>query len=64
MVNHWVAVDPPNPVAAADVNARDVLLARARRCGVERDRHPDIVAVDFYASGDLFDVVRELNGVT
>jgi len=26
-----------------------------------RGRYPNLVAVDFYATGDLLDVVRELN---
>ena len=48
---------------AAEVNATDVLLPRARRCADERDRVPNIVAVDFYSAGDLIEVVDELNGV-
>ena len=48
------------PKAAATVNEHDVLLSRARECGEARDRHPNIVAVDFYAMGNVFDVVREL----
>ena len=64
MVNHWVAVDPPNPAAAAEVNARDVLLPRARRCADERDRHPEHRRRRLLRHGDLFDVVRELNGVS
>jgi hypothetical protein len=63
MLNHWVAVDPPDPATAATVNAEDFLLARAQRCAAERKLTPNIVAVDFYSFGDLFDVVRELNGV-
>ena len=63
MINHWVAIDPPDPNVARQANSRDVLLARANRCADERDLVPNIVAVDFYATGDLFDVVRELNGV-
>jgi hypothetical protein len=63
LVNHWLTVDPPNPAVAAKVNAGDVLRERAAACREERGRLPNIIAVDFYASGDLFEVVDELNGV-
>jgi len=63
MVNHWITVDPPSRAVAAEANARDVLLTRAEECASERDHLPNIVAVDFYADGDLFDVVDKLNGV-
>jgi hypothetical protein len=63
MVNHWISVDPPTRAAAAGANARDVLLARGEACTSERGRLPNILAVDFYADGDLFDVVDVLNGV-
>ena len=63
LVNHWITVDPPSPTVAAEANARDVLLARAEACVAQRGRTPNILAVDFYADGDLFDVVDVLNGV-
>jgi len=40
-----------------------VLLARARKCAKERGHIPNIIAVDFWQSGDLIAVVDELNGV-
>ena len=64
LLNHWIDTSPaPRPSNAAVVNARDVLLPRARACERERDRLPNVVAVDFYATGDLLAVVDELNGV-
>jgi len=39
-----------------------VLLPRARECQAERAHLPNFVAVDFYDRGDLFGVVRTLNG--
>ena len=45
------------------MNAREVLLARARACERERGMLPNILAVDFYRSGDLFGVVDTLNGL-
>ena len=63
-INHWIETAPtPLPSNAEIVNARDVLLVRARKCERERGMLPNIVAVDFYRSGDLFGVVDVLNGV-
>jgi hypothetical protein len=53
----------PKPSNAALVNARAELLGRLRRCADERRHLPNIIAVDFYRTGDLFDVVREVNGL-
>jgi hypothetical protein len=65
LVNHWITTDPaPRPSNAAAVNAREPLLRRAQDC--ERIRHhvPNLLAVDFYRRGDLFEVVDTLNGVS
>ena len=45
------------------VNAYDFLLKRAEKCARERSRLPNIIAVDFYRTGDLFKVVKRLNGL-
>ena len=63
LVNHWIKVDPPSRAVAKDANGREVLLARGEECEAARGRRPNILAVDFYADGDLFDVVDTLNGV-
>ncbi len=63
-INHWIETTPaPRPSNAELVNARDFLLARARECQADRDHLPNVVAVDFYRSGDVLGVVRELNGL-
>jgi hypothetical protein len=63
-INHWIDTTPaPKPSNAAIVNAHDFLLARARQCQEERKRRANIVAVDFYRTGDLFRVVSTLNGL-
>ena len=46
------------------MNAYDFLLGRARDCARERNHVPNIIAVDFYRTGDLFRVVQTLNGLT
>jgi hypothetical protein len=63
-INHWIETTPaPRPSNAEIVNAHDFLLARARKCEDERGKLPNVVAVDFYRSGDLVGVVQELNGL-
>ncbi len=64
LMNNWVETTPtPKPSNAAVVNAYPFLLARARECEKERHHIPNIVAVDFYRTGDLLRVVDALNGV-
>jgi len=63
LINNWVNTDPaPRPSIAARVNAYATLLARARACQRMRRHLPNLLAVDFYKSGDIFRVVRTLNG--
>ena len=64
LLNHWITTDPvPLPSNAAQVNAYEPLLRRARECERIRDAFPNLIAVDFYREGDLFEVVDTLNGV-
>ena len=63
-INHWIETAPtPKPSNAVIVNAYDFLLKRAEKCARERSRLPNIIAVDFYRTGDLFKVVKNLNGL-
>jgi hypothetical protein len=64
LMNHWIETTPtPLPSNAEVVNAYDFLLARAKACRKQRRMIPNLVAVDFYRSGDLMRVVDALNGV-
>jgi hypothetical protein len=64
LINHWIETAPaPKPSNAEKVNAYDFLLKRAKQCQQERGMLPNLVAVDFYRTGDLLNVVRTLNGV-
>lgn len=63
LVNHWIEDVSPSIADAERLNARDFLLSRLRRCETERGLLPNLVAVNFYRSGNLFDAVDELNGV-
>jgi hypothetical protein len=62
LVNHWVNTSPvARPSNAQRVNPRDALLRRVRQCERVRGRPANIVAVDFYRTGDVVKVVGELN---
>jgi hypothetical protein len=63
-LNHWIDTTPtPRPSNAAVVNAYAFLLSRAEQCASERHHLPNIIAVDFYQTGDLLSVTDKLNGV-
>lgn len=64
LVNHWIGNPLPSEAESAAVNARAVLLDRARSCAEARGRPVNFLGVDFYNVGDLFDVVDTLNGVS
>jgi hypothetical protein len=64
LMNHWIETTPtPRPSNAEIVNAFDVLYKRADDLRKSRKKMPTLVAVDFYATGDLMRVVDALNGV-
>ncbi len=64
LMNHWIETTPaPKPSNAAIVNAYDFLLTRARLVRRVRGMMPNLIAVDFYATGDLLRVVDTMNGV-
>lgn len=61
LLNHWVTTGIPIREAAAVINSRTELLDRVDQCEAERGRLPTILAVDFVETGDLIEVVDELN---
>ncbi|MEA2418393.1 MAG: hypothetical protein QOE60_599, partial [Thermoleophilaceae bacterium] len=61
LMNHWSPPVAPSPAGSAVVNATETLIRRARVCRFVRGRWPTLVAVDMFASGGLFDAVRQLN---
>jgi hypothetical protein len=63
LLNHWITRASPSRVDAAVLNDYDYLLERAQRCADERGQIPNLVGINFYLNGDVFDVVDELNGV-
>jgi hypothetical protein len=64
LINNWVETTPtPKPSNAAIVNAYSFLYHRVEQCEQERHHLPNIIAVDFYQTGDLLKTVNKLNGV-
>jgi len=64
LMNNWIETVPaPLPSNAEIVNAYDFLLKRARACKKQRKMMPNLIAVDFYKTGDLMRVVDAMNGV-
>lgn len=60
-VNHWLADPLPSLRTAEVANSAATLRQRLADCEAEVGRRPTVLAVDFYAEGDLFEVVAELN---
>ena len=64
LMNHWVTTGvTPDINKMAIVNTKEALVARARACETRRGKLPNILAVDFFGTGDLLGATRELNGV-
>jgi hypothetical protein len=62
LLNHWVDTTPqPKPSNAQKVNAKEALAKRIRRCERLRQLTANLIAVDFYRQGDLFEVTDKLN---
>ncbi|MBL8601341.1 MAG: hypothetical protein JNK72_05405 [Myxococcales bacterium] len=61
--NHFLTAPLAMPELAERINHNPAFLARARRCAEARGHLPNFVTVDFYETGDLFAVVRALNGL-
>lgn len=70
LMNHWISSSiaisgsfAPNIEFAELVNREDVLIDRARACQERRGFLPNILAVDFFGTGDVVGAARQLNGV-
>jgi hypothetical protein len=59
--NHWVEKLPRSPDLGGQVNASRFLLDRARECRRRRGLLPNLIAVDYYDEGDVFEATRKLN---
>jgi hypothetical protein len=62
LLNHWIS--PASEPASALANSEAVLGPRTERCTVARAQPVNLVAVDFYESGDLQRVIGELDAAS
>lgn len=60
-VNHWLSTPLPTRDGAAEVNVADVLGARVEACEAQNGHMANVVAVNHYDLGDLFEVVAAIN---
>ena len=63
ILNHFLTAPVAMPLSAEKVNHDPFFVERALRCQEESGALPNFVTVDFYELGDLFAVVRRLNGL-
>jgi NADH:ubiquinone oxidoreductase subunit 6 (subunit J) len=60
LVNHWVNASPPDPGKAGQANNPKLLADRLEQCAGQRDRVPNVVAVDFAVRAKIATTVREV----
>jgi hypothetical protein len=64
LINQWIETTPaPRPSNARLVNAEAALLERAQECRRVRGKRPNVIAVDFAATGDVVHAAAVLNGL-
>ncbi len=59
-INHWLADPLPREALAVEANTRAVLTQRLEDCAAATGRYPTVLAVDFYAVGEVVGVVEGL----
>jgi hypothetical protein len=59
----WLSTPISSPANAEEANSLEILGTRAAQCQQETGHIPNLVAVDFYEIGALFEVVEQLNSV-
>jgi len=63
LINHFISDPLPNFYKAEVVNANPLFIDRVRECVTEKNTKPNFILVDFYSTGDLFEVVDTLNQI-
>ena len=61
LLNHWIDRFPPRPSDNARIGRAAFLSNRVKRCTRARGTGPGLIAVDFYETGSVIDVARNLN---
>ncbi len=62
MMNNWADIFPPRLTPNLPLVERAFLLVRARQCGQQRGRTPNLILTDYYNRGDVVAAVALLNG--
>lgn len=61
LLNHNVSTVPPRASFAQTVNQKKTILEQVDRCERVRHRKPNLIAVDFFRTGDVVGAANELN---
>lgn len=61
LLNHNVSTVPPRASFAQTVNQKATILEQVDRCERVRRRKPNLIAVDFFRTGDVVGAANELN---
>ena len=61
--NHFLSDPLAKQSLAKEVNFNPFFIERAKQCQKASGKLPNFVTVDFYEVGDIFEVVRTLNGL-
>lgn len=61
LLNHNVSTVPPRASFAQTVNQRATILEQVDRCERVRHRRPNLIAVDFFRTGDVVGAAKVLN---
>ncbi len=61
LLNHNVSTVPPRASFAETVNQKQTILEQVERCERVRHRKPNLIAVDFFRTGDVVGATNELN---
>ena len=61
--NHFLTAPTADVTLAEQVNHDPFFIDRAQACSAQMGDLPNFVTVDFYTTGDLFEVVKTLNGL-
>lgn len=61
LLNNFITNITPQPNSAAQTNAYSLMYPRALDCWQANDKRPNFIMVDFYATGDVLQVVDSLN---
>lgn len=61
--NHFLTNPTADITLADQINHNPFFVDRAQACAAQMNDLPNFVTVDFYTTGDLFDVVSTLNGL-